>query len=167
MSNTVIIDGNNLLHAMHQHAPIPQLGRETLVRLLDRWARRGNDEVTLVFDGARPPGGLGRQFSSNRIDVRFSAPETADDVIIRLVERVRYADLVRVVTSDTAIRHATVYRRCKCTDTRTFILEICGPSGGRDHRADELASTTEKPTNVSREEMQEWLDLFNDEPNDK
>ena len=32
----VIIDGNNLLHAMHEHAPIPHVGRETLVKIIER-----------------------------------------------------------------------------------------------------------------------------------
>ena len=35
----VIIDGNNLLFAMYEHAPVPNIGRETLVRTVERWAR--------------------------------------------------------------------------------------------------------------------------------
>jgi len=39
MAAHILIDGNNLLHAMHQRAPIPQVGRETMVRVIERWAR--------------------------------------------------------------------------------------------------------------------------------
>ncbi len=89
MPRHVIIDGNNMLYAMHAHAPIPSVGRETMVKVIERWARRGTDEVTLVFDGPEPIGGLSRQMASSRITVRFSAPKSADDIIVALIHRAR------------------------------------------------------------------------------
>ena len=50
MDTQVVIDGNNLLHAMHAHAPLPAIGRETLVRIIERWAERVGGEVVVVED---------------------------------------------------------------------------------------------------------------------
>ncbi len=73
MSEHVIIDGNNLLYAMHVHGPPREVGRETLVKIVEQWAGLGDARVTLVFDGAVPARGLARQMDSRRIHVRFSA----------------------------------------------------------------------------------------------
>lgn len=124
MPRHVIIDGNNLLYAMHAHAPIPSVGRETMVKVIERWARRGQDEVTLVFDGPQPPGGMSKQMASSRITVRFSAPKSADDIIVALIHRAKDPGSVRVVSSDTAIRHEAHMRRSTCTDSVAFIAEL-------------------------------------------
>ena len=157
MSEHVLIDGNNLLYAMHAHAPIPSVGRETLVRVVERWALRGDDDVTIVFDGPVPHGGLSQQMSSSRIEVRFSAPKTADDIIVDMVQRAGRPDTVRVVTGDTAIRREARLRRCRHTDAAAFVHELFAPEG--EHRPPP-GSGPEKPTKMSPEETQEWVDLF-------
>ncbi len=124
MTEHLIIDGNNLLHAMHAHAPIPNVGRETLVRLIERWATPRSERVTLVFDGPVPRGGLARQMRSKRMAVRFSAPLTADDVIVELVKTAVYPTALRIVTGDNAIRLEASYRRCVCTGDAEFVREL-------------------------------------------
>src|SRR3990170_305027 len=112
MTLRVLIDGNNLLHTMREHAPIAAVGRETMVRLIGRWSRRTGTAVTLVFDGPAPKGALKKQLSPEGLSVRFSAPATADDLIVAAIHDAEDPTNLRVVTSDTAIRHAAVYRRC-------------------------------------------------------
>ncbi|MGB2987182.1 MAG: NYN domain-containing protein [Phycisphaerae bacterium] len=163
MAQHVIIDGNNLLYAMHAHAPLPQVGRETLVKVIERWAGQGDDDVTLVFDGPVPREGLARQMTSSRITVRFSAPVTADDVIVSLVHRTKDPGTVRVVSSDTAIRREAKYRRCLTTDVVTFVAELF-PGPGESKPAP--PGSVEKPENVSPEETREWLELFGFEDSD-
>ncbi len=124
MPQHVIIDGNNLLYAMHAQAPMPHVGRETLVKLVERWAGRGDHEVTLVFDGPIPPGGLARQMASDRITVRFSAPVTADDIIVDMIHQAKDPTIIRVVTSDNAIRHEAKRRRSRNTVAADFIEEL-------------------------------------------
>ena len=80
MAGHVVIDGNTLLYAMHAHAPVPTVGRETMVKIIERWAKRHRDDVTLVFDGPKPKGGLLKQMSSPRIDVRFGAIMRAESL---------------------------------------------------------------------------------------
>lgn len=157
VSQHVVIDGNNLLYAMHAHAPIPSVGRETLVRVVERWARQGQDDVTVVFDGPVPHGGLGEQMLSNRIEVRFSAPQTADDVIVAMVGQAKRPDTLRIVTGDKAIRREARMRRCQHTNAVAFVAELFTSKKGHRPAAD---APREKPTDVSPEEAQEWVDLF-------
>ncbi len=157
MQAHVIIDGNNLLHAMHAHAPLPTIGRGTLIKVVERWARQGDDDVTVVFDGPVPREGLAKQMASSRIGLRFSAPATADDVIVTMVQRAKDPSTVRVVSSDTAIRHEAKYRRCRCTDVVSFVAELFASEGKSKPPP---SATEEKPNRVSPEESREWLELF-------
>jgi predicted RNA-binding protein with PIN domain len=158
----VVIDGNNLLYAMHEHAPVPSVGRETLVRVVERWAKRGDEKVTIVFDGPPPQGGLVRQMTSKRVEVRFAAPRTADDVIIDLIGRDRAAGRLRIVTSDKAIRHEAKRRRCAHTDSASFVGEIFAgevPGSGTAHRSPE-PPRGEKPARTPEHEVDDWIEYF-------
>jgi predicted RNA-binding protein with PIN domain len=152
-----IIDGNNVLHAAHAHAPCPAVGRETLVKIVERWAADREDEVALVFDGPRPREGLARQMTSTRIDVRFSAPVTADDVIVEMIHRAKHPDLLRVVSSDSAIRHEAVFRRCQHVDAKTFVAELF-PAETQSEVAEPVGP--EKPEAPTPEETDAWIKLF-------
>ncbi len=157
MPGHIIIDGNNLLHAMHAHAPIPLVARETMVKVIERWARLGSEEVTLVFDGPVPRGGMSKQMASSRIAVRFSAPKSADDILVDIIDRSRDPGTMRVVSSDTAIRHAARARRCVDTDSVTFVHEIFAKPDDRRKIADKPG---EKPGKLSKTETDEWLEIF-------
>ncbi len=159
----VIIDGNNLLHAMLACAPLPEVGRETLVRLIERWARQGDDSVTLVFDGAVPAGGLAAQMSSSRIDVRFSTPATADDVIVEMVLGAKDPPTVRVVSSDKAIRREARGRRCLHITAEDFVAELF-PNPRSSRPAPSVAG--EKPDKVTPRETEQWLEAFGYDKND-
>ncbi len=166
MDEHVIIDGNNLLHAMREHAPIAPVGRETMVRLIERWSRGSGSSVTLVFDGPVPRGGLSKQLSPDGMTVRFSAPATADDLIVAAIGDEKDPTRLRVVTSDTAIRHAAGYRRCRCTDAVSFIGELFPDQSTNDAPR---PLTHEKPANVAPEDAEWWKSTFggnDDEPFD-
>ncbi|MBI4717127.1 MAG: NYN domain-containing protein [Planctomycetes bacterium] len=158
----VVIDGNNLLFAMHEHAPLPNIGRDTLVRTVERWARQGADDVTLVFDGPEPRGGLAAQLASPRIRVRFSAPQTADDVIVSYIQRARDAGTVRVISSDSALRHEAHRRRCRHTDSAAFVAELFARPG----TVASPGGPDEKPGEPTTDESQEWLRAFGVEGDD-
>jgi len=158
MSEHVIIDGNNLLYAMHAHAPVPSVGRETLVKHIHRWAGTSNTRVTLVYDGPTPRRGLAGQMQSRWVTTVFSAPRTADDIIIDMIHNVTAAGSIRIVTSDTAIRREATHRRCRWTSSPAFVEELFA----KPPRAGKIADPPpEKPTHLSPEETQQWLDEFN------
>ncbi|UCF32556.1 MAG: NYN domain-containing protein [Phycisphaerales bacterium] len=158
MLTHVIIDGNNLLFAMHEHAPIPAVGRETLVRVIERWAQKREDKITLVFDGPVPETRMARQMDSPRITVKFSAPLTADDVIIKLIRKTKDPGSTRVVSSDTAIATEAKYRRCAWSDSPAFVREVFAAPGTPADTSQ--AATPEKPKAPSPEETEEWLKTF-------
>ncbi len=157
MSEHVIIDGNNLLHAMHACAPLPTVGRETLTRVVERWAGRGTDEVTLIFDGPVPREGLAKQMMSRRITVCFSAPKTADDLIVAMVHRARDPGAVRVVSGDTAIRREARHRRCRHTEAVAFVSELFPRE---DRPKPEPRTRAEKPESISPDDARKWLKRF-------
>ena len=163
----VIIDGNNLLHAMHAHAPLPHVGRETMAKVIDRWARQAGLKVTLVLDGPIPPEGLAAQMSSSRVTARFSAPESADDVIARMIHQTRDPGKVRIISSDTALRHEALRRRCGFSDSVAFIDELFADVEQSSART---TRPGEKPEGLSPDETDEWLETFglddDDEPFD-
>ena len=163
MGEHVIIDGNNLLHAMREHAPIAAVGRETMVRLIERWSRGSGSSVTLIFDGPAPRGGFSKQLSPDGMTVRFSAPATADDLIVAAIGDEKDPTRLRVVTSDTAIRHAAGYRKCRCTDTASFIGELFPDQEPSDVLR---PLTQEKPTKVSPEDAEHWKDAFGGKDDD-
>jgi len=166
MPQHVIIDGNNLLHAMHAHAPIPHVGRETLVRVVERWAGQGDDDVTLVYDGPSPAEGMSRQMDSSRIRVRFSQRKSADDIIVEMIHQARKPDTIRIVSGDTAVLYEARTRKCAYTDSVEFVGELfAGDAPKRPGKP----SASEKPREVSPEETDEWLKTFGideDEPFD-
>jgi predicted RNA-binding protein with PIN domain len=69
-----------------------------LVDLLERWAARDGEDVTVVFE--RPPS---PPIRSTVVDVRHAPkakPNAADEEIVRLLRTDRAPAAVRVVTSD-------------------------------------------------------------------
>lgn len=170
MDEHVIIDGNNLMHAMHAHAPIPNVGRETMVRVIDKWAHRRGANVTLVFDGPQPGPALRRQMAGARVAVLFSAPKTADDIIIEMVQQIHDPTGVRVVTSDTAIRYEARSRRCGHVDSERFVKELFEKTGEPEMRPRETTdekSVDEKPQASTPDERRFWSETFGADDNDQ
>jgi len=157
MTRHVIIDGNNLLFTMQACAPLPSIGRETLVRIIEAWAGERDDLVSLVFDGPEPAGGLSAQMRSSRIEVAFSAPKSADDVIVAMIHSAGRPDLVRVVSSDTAIRHEARVRRCHWVDGAAFVGELFPEEHPMPKAKDR---PDEKPDSLTADEAKRWLSEF-------
>lgn len=156
MIRRLYIDGNNLLHAMRASAPVANVGRETMVRLIEKWVAESGPVVTLVFDGPPPRGAMAAQIKSKTLSVQFSAPRTADDVLIDAIHACSDPAATGVVTADTAILHEAGARRCQRISPAAFIESLFRKP------ADEKPVETprlEKPSAVSAKEAQELLDL--------
>jgi hypothetical protein len=90
----VVIDGNNLMHAVS-----PSSGRDSVRRQALETVRGEGVTITVVFDG--PP----RQGSPNvehlgRVTVRYSGERSADDLIVDLIPDGKRAAEWVVVTND-------------------------------------------------------------------
>jgi hypothetical protein len=159
MVSRFVIDGNNLLHTMRAHAPIPLVGRETMIQLIDRWARRGEDEVIVVLDGPPPAGPLARQMTPNRIGVRFSSPRSADDLIVELIQAASDPRRLYVISADSAILYEAHVRGCPTTKPLDFLSMLfpappkrMRPEGPAPH---DSCDDAEKPKQVSDGEAKE------------
>ncbi len=155
MPDELIIDGNNLLHAMHAHAPLPNVGRETLVRIVGNWIADQDLRTTIVFDGPPPRSGLGQQMAATHVDVRYSAPQTADDVIVAMIGATKDPGRVRVVTSDKAIRLEARYHRCRDIDSDCFVSELFAKRDTANP-----TSASEDPIDTQTMDDTNWLELF-------
>jgi len=162
----IIVDGYNLILRTPRLAPgggrTLRESRDKLVNLLS-WAM-GGDQVTfiVVFDGTRE---AGRAEKSPRVEVVFSKPpHSADDLIRDLVEKHTNDDRpVTVVTADLEVaRHA----RAMGADialSDLFLASALGPgASGEGAAADD--ATPEKPSTISKRELEEWAEVFRMRP---
>jgi predicted RNA-binding protein with PIN domain len=84
----VIVDAENV-----RRSRWPNIGREELVELVDKWAAEHGHEPLIVFDGRAPEGAVG------------SGGETADDWIARrTAELAERGEPYWLVTSDRGLR---------------------------------------------------------------
>jgi len=155
----IVIDGYNLILRAPELKPGPDRtlrdSRAKLINLL-AWAVGAADtRFLVVFDGTD---GGGRDERSGRVQVRFSRPpDTADDLIRRIVEdQIERVDRLTVVTSDLEIaRHA----RAMGADISLSDLFLASALGPARTAAGE-GGESEKPTTLSRRELEEWAELF-------
>ena len=103
-----IIDGYNLVHALHRHEDIAEetfsSARTVMLELISIWTQRKNEFSTIYFDGSSGRGGSDF-VASPHCRVVFCHGD-ADEAICDTVNNVRAGEKVTVVTSDREIaRH--------------------------------------------------------------
>lgn len=158
-----LIDGNNLLHAVHHLGEGPAVGRHGLCKLIAAWALRTGAEVTLYFDGPMPRGGLALQLQPKGIEVHFSGRRSADSLIEDEVARARLPTEITVVTGDRAIQHEVRYRKAKTVES----IHFAGQLYHRPERTQRTErQTVEKPETVDPDEVDIWTQRVEDELGD-
>lgn len=161
----VIIDGNNLLHAVRLLGPTRVPGREKLLKEIERWASVHRHEVTLVFDGPIPHGPFARQMESQTIEVLFSGPRTADDCIVERIQHAAHPERVNIISDDKAILHEARHHRCRVTSNALFIASLYPPDAAAAPRSPK-ETPIDKPGAVSQSERDFWLESFDDGKSD-
>ena len=157
----ILVDGYNVILRSPSLKPGPERtlreSREKLVNLLSWAVGAGDARFLVVFDGSEQRGDDER---GGRVEVLFSRPPSkADDLIRALVEKwMDRVERVTVVTSDLEVaRHA----RAMGADIALadlFLASVMGPMGR------ETGEAPEKPTTLSRKELEEWANLFSSRP---
>lgn len=163
----IIVDGYNVILRSPRLKPggtrTLRDSRDLLSNLL-AWMMGGNNvRFLIVFDGQQ---GMGRDEPNGRVQIQYSRPpETADDVIRRIVEkRVGGEEAVTVVTSDIEVaRHA----RAMGADISLgdlFLASAFGSVGNEpgesDGKKSKAAPDEDKPVSLSKKELAEWAELF-------
>ncbi len=118
-----VIDGYNLIHAHPELKPLleidPKAAREGLLNFLeDRFALLPAPAIcTVIFDGAGGRGSFRRSGADSPVKYRFSQPpESADDLICRLMSEKAFPSSVTVVSSD----DKDITRRLRLNRMRTL-----------------------------------------------
>ena len=124
----VIVDAYNLIMTSAEYGAVKggrmQGAREGLVRDIVRYKKVRGHKVTLVFD-ATGAGGIERTVDKKEgVNVIFTKrDETADDVIIEMVERGSGGERV-VVTSDVAVLRGAKRRGAAVITSEGFIRKM-------------------------------------------
>ena len=136
----LIIDGNNLIHAMPDLESIVRrdftMARIRLVHELDELVNVLAQRITVVFDGTH--GGRQTGFETSAVEVVFSPSHlTADSVIERLAAQTEDRDSTSVVSSDLLERHTVEASGVHTLSCRIFLDELRRAQAGLRHRLKE------------------------------
>ena len=155
----IIIDGYNLIlrndHLRPGKERTLQQAREKLVNLLSWTVGGDRAKYLIIFDGADGPS---RNERSGNVEVRFSRPPQKADDLIRDVIEEKYGQVERltVVTSDLEVaRHARALG-ADISLSDLFMASALGPRSGQSGQA----KNPEKPTTLSKKEIEEWGEIF-------
>jgi predicted RNA-binding protein with PIN domain len=138
-----LIDGSNVLGAMRadRHSDDAKRG---LVKLLAGFARTKRTRVTCIFDGPEPPS-FARHLGS--VSVVFSAPRTADEIIVARAEGGRGWS---VVTSDQALAARIRGRHVSVVGSHAFLREMEAAAAGESESGDDWDAWFADPQNRSK-----------------
>ncbi|HYM80205.1 MAG TPA: NYN domain-containing protein [Candidatus Limnocylindria bacterium] len=156
LERLIVIDGYNLILRSPHLKPGPSRtlreSREKLVNLLSWAVGPGDSRFVVVFDGAND---VSHDEPSGRVAVRYARPPAkADDLIRDLVEdQIERVERLTVVTSDLEVaRHA----RAMGADIAISDLFLASLLPSQAESEDQ----SEKPTTLTRKELEEWAELF-------
>ncbi|MBS1515874.1 MAG: NYN domain-containing protein [Bacteroidetes bacterium] len=154
--NTIIIDGNNLLHKIpsfkKSFSANPDSTRRTLVEAV-KGRIKNKAKIIFVFDG----------HCDDRIqNVIFSGAKTADEVIRKFIEDNYDKNSIKVVSSDREITSLAKVCGCEVSTSEKFWEEINSISltKGKNINQLYLYDKSEKPNGISRKDFNEFLKHF-------
>ena len=153
----VLIDGNNLLFAAQKRDPEHPIGRTQLCELAGNWHRRTGDRVHIVFDGPAPGRQRAEQIGDRDVEVTYSGGETADAVIIALIQADSAARRLRVVSSDREIATAAKRRLAMPVRSEEFWIEMRRTLEREPRRRLDPA---EKFRGADADEVDAWMEEF-------
>ena len=155
----IIVDGYNVLHATKWLAsPWKGASRAELCNLLGQLSRVSNEKIIVVFDAVAPdsPVGMGKELA---VDVVYSGHgRSADDVIIKMINKSSGPRDLTVVSSDRQIRTAAKSRGCKVRPAGEF-LKASSRQLSRALRKRAI-EPEEKTKGLDPEESRRWLEEF-------
>lgn len=138
-----LIDGSNVLGVMRtdRHS---DAAKRALVQQLASFARAKRTRVTCIFDGPEPAS-FARHLGA--VTVVFSAPRTADDVI---VERTATGRGWSVVTSDNGLAARVQRRQVTVVPVPAFMREMESQATGEDDSGDDWEAWFSDPDNRAK-----------------
>lgn len=155
-----LIDGYNLMFALGLLGPgtrgrdvLPQARLDFLHHIAD--SHGGNDDVTVVFDGRKSPGGPTTEIVRG-MEVVYAPGEEADDVIERRLRDDPAPRHLAVVSGDRRIRDAARRRGATHWDSREYFDHL----DQQRRTARSRVESVDKPGDPTAAETAEWLRVF-------
>ncbi len=145
-----LLDGNNLIGIVRRTSRPSDEDRQALVVELAGRLRRTRARAILFFDG--PPGGRGS--SMGALTVRPAGAGSADDAILREIEKARAPREMTVVTADRGLA-----RRA-----RDAGAAVCAPDEFFE-RFGRTAGSGDSPESAGPVDVDDWARYFADESN--
>lgn len=155
MSETLLIDGHNLIGRLPGLKLSDPDDEAKLVSLLKRYRARHKRPIVVVFDGA-PVGGRSRDLTGAGVEVVFArVGRTADGVIKERIRASRNPQQLTVVTSDADV--ARVARACRAGQVQA--AEDFAAGVLRELEPGESPSQV-RDVALGPDEVAEWEELF-------
>jgi predicted RNA-binding protein with PIN domain len=159
----VILDAHNIMHkdaSMKRQMDISLTdARQSLVHLVENLARKRPDVFyTLVFDGVNAAVSSPLTNVVVRETRRF---QEADEIIKDLVRREERPHLTTVISSDTEVHNFAKRSGCSVKASESFLREArASTSSTKSTPQDKRLATEDKPTHISRSEIEAMKKLF-------
>jgi predicted RNA-binding protein with PIN domain len=143
------VDGNNLIGLSAARARDNAATRRAFLSLLSRYASSRGGRLTVFFDGDDPD----RAVPPRGVQVRFSAPLSSDDAILRGIAGARAAAEITVVTNDRSLGSRCRSLGAQVMDWREFTrrMERCAAALAREQKEETV-------------DVDEWSEYFGLDP---
>lgn len=153
-----IIDGNNLLWALHEAFGEREITTELeLCRVLSRYFALTGDPGQVIFDGAGPTDTSDFETISNP-EIFFAGFHCdADSVIEEKIKANTSPRRLTVVSSDRRLRKAAAERKATALKSERFWEQVRQELARKTH---ERTEPEEKREGLSASETDKWLEAF-------
>jgi hypothetical protein len=151
-----LIDGHNLVGQMPDLRLDDPNDEEKLLEYLRRYRARTGHTLTVVFDAGQ---GYHPAKTQRRggITIQFVSPgQTADQILVRRIRKVRNPQAVIVVTSDRDVQQAAQQAGLRVVTSQEFAQQLLQPSSPPEE--DDVSRANIR---LSPDEVDEWLAFFN------
>jgi predicted RNA-binding protein with PIN domain len=140
------LDGNNLIGQSASAARADSKVRQSFLSTLSGYQRSGGGKFLVYFDGDDPGGGM----APPGVSIRYSAPVSTDEAILRRLKEIQQPSEIIIVTNDRALS-------LQCRNNGSSALtwqEFCSKMQSRSLRKPKKHSQ-EKPVDVD-----DWIKYF-------
>jgi hypothetical protein len=153
----LLIDGHNLIARLPGLSLADPDDERELIQVLQRYAWRRRKKITVVFDPGDNPG-IGSPASRAAVRVIYASPgSTADEVIVRTVQRHHNPRELQVVSSDRSVISAARSCGARTITATAFAAElesVLWPAQGEPEKPSPDAG------GLPPDEVSYWLRLF-------
>jgi len=154
----IIVDGNNLLWALHESFGEQEVTTETeLCRILGRYFAATAEEGQVVFDGAGPADKSAFDSMVNAEVVFAGFHKDSDSIIEEKIKASTAPRRLTVVSSDRRLRKAAAARKAVAVKSEDFWEQV---QNELRRKKPERKEPEEKKEGLTQGETEQWMDLF-------